>query len=114
MSDAGLILVADVHGLAGRAPDLELLFLTLADGSRAEPGCREYRVLHTDAAGEYVLLSSWVDEAALSAHYTTVHYRFYREQVGPLLARPSDVVVHHLAATVHAVDPNLPDPGMLG
>ncbi|HTA05700.1 MAG TPA: antibiotic biosynthesis monooxygenase, partial [Solirubrobacteraceae bacterium] len=64
--------------------------------------------------GEFVLLSSWADEQALRAHYATSHYRHYREQVGLLLARPSDVVVHHLALTVKALDPNPPDPGELG
>lgn len=42
------------------------------------------------------------------------HYRRYREQVGLLIARPSDVAVHHLETTVHALDPNPPDPGELG
>ena len=69
-----------------------------------------------DAAepGELVLLASWTSEHALSAHYSSAHYRRYRERVGPLLARPSDVVVHHIATTVHALDPNPPDPGELG
>ena len=46
--------------------------------------------------------------------YRTNAYRYYREQVGPLLARPSDVVVHRVAATVHALDPGPPDPAKLG
>lgn len=53
-------------------------------------------------------------ETALREHYDTRHYRHYREQVGLLLARPSDVVVHHVGSTVHALDPNPPDPGLLG
>ena len=61
-----------------------------------------------------MLLSSWTSEAALRTHYTTAHYRRYREHVGPLLARPSDVVIHHIAATVRALDPNPPDPEKLG
>ena len=63
---------------------------------------------------EIVLLISGADESALREHYDTPHYRRYRERVGPLLARPSDVVVHHISATVQAIDPNPPDPGMLG
>lgn len=50
----------------------------------------------------------------LRGHYATPHYRRYRERVGPLLARPSDVLVHRVDTTVHAQDPNPPDPGMLG
>jgi quinol monooxygenase YgiN len=114
MSDPELILVAEVHGRAALMADLRAALGALADGANGESGCIGFRVLSADDPGEFVLLSSWVSEGALRTHYTTAHYRHYREQVGPLLARPSDVVVHLLAATVHALDPNPPDPGKLG
>jgi len=56
-----------------------------------------------------------MDERGRATH--ALHHRplpRYRERVGPLLARPSDIVVHQIAATVRALDPNPPDPGMLG
>jgi quinol monooxygenase YgiN len=111
MSDPGVILVADVHGLVGPGAELRALLAELADGARAEPDCVDYRVLAAEDPGGFVVLAAWTSEPALRAHYDTEHYRRYREQVGPLLARPSDVVVHHVAATVHALDPNPPDPG---
>jgi quinol monooxygenase YgiN len=86
----------------------------LAHGAKGEPGCVSFRVLGADDPGEFVLLASWRCESALRAHYETSHYRRYREYVGLLLARPSDVVIQRLAATVHARDPNPPDPGELG
>lgn len=61
-----------------------------------------------------MLLAEYADDSALRAHYATPHYRRYREQVGPLLAWPSDVSVHHVSTTVHARDPNPPDPRLLG
>jgi quinol monooxygenase YgiN len=114
MSDPGLLVVAELHGLAGRAGELRELLDELAAGSRTEAGCTSFRVFAADEPGEVVLLSGWADEAALQTHYGTVHYRRYRDLVGPLLARSSDVTVHHVSATVHARDPNPPDPGMLG
>jgi quinol monooxygenase YgiN len=114
VSDPERILVAELHGLAGRERELRALLDELATGARDEPGCVSFRVLSAEEPGEFVLLSGWRDEAALSAHYSTPHYRRYREQVGPLLARPSDVVVQHVAATLRALDPNPPDPGELG
>ena len=114
MSDPELILVAEVHGRAGLVAELRALLADVARGSEGEGGCLGFRVLATDDPGEFVLLESWASEDTLRAHYDTPHYRRYREQVGPLLARPSDVVVHHLAATVHVSDPNPPDPGTLG
>jgi len=114
MSDPGLLLVAELHGLVGRQSELHELLDVLADGARGESGCSSFRVLAAEEPGEWVLLAAWRDEAALRAHYATPHYRRYRDAVGPLLARPSDVVVHRLDGTVHALDPNPPDPGMLG
>jgi quinol monooxygenase YgiN len=112
--DPDRLLVAELHGLAGRQADLRALLDDLAAGAREESGCVSFLVLAAEEPGEFVLLSGWSDEQALSAHYSTPHYRRYREQVGPLLARASDVVVHRIAATVRALDPNPPDPGELG
>jgi quinol monooxygenase YgiN len=114
MSDPDLIVVAEVHGRAALIAELRELLSALADGSNGEPGCISYRVLSSDDPGEFVVLASWASEDALREHYGTAHYRYYREQVEALLARPSDVVVHHLAASVHALDPNPPAPGKLG
>jgi quinol monooxygenase YgiN len=114
VSDPEVILVAELHGLAGRQAELRGLLDELAVDARAEPGCVSFRVLAAEGPGELVLLASWTGEPALRAHYDTPHYRRYREQVGPLLARPSDVLVHHVAATVHALDPNPPDAAEFG
>jgi quinol monooxygenase YgiN len=114
VSDPGVLLVADVHGLVGLAAELRDLLTELTRGARGEPECDSFRVLADDDPGEFVILGAWNSEAALRAHYDTPHYRHYRDNVTPLLARPSDVVVHHISATVHALDPNPPDPGLLG
>ena len=110
MSDNERLLVAELHGLTGSLGELEPLLAELASGSREEAGCIGFRVLRGEQPGEFVLLSRWRDEQALATHYATPHYRHYREQVGLLLARPSDVVVHHLSASLLALDPNPPDP----
>jgi quinol monooxygenase YgiN len=114
MRDPELILVADIHGLVGRSAELRTLLTELADQAHDEPDCVSFRVLVAEDPGDFVLLASWTNENALLHHYDTAHYRRYREQVGPMLARPSDVLVHHLSATVRARDPNPPDPGELG
>ena len=114
MGDPDLILVAELHGRAALEAELRAVLSDLAAGADGESGCTSFRVLSAADPGEFVLLASWTSENALRAHYDTPHYRRYRENVGPLLARPSDVIVHHLAATVHALDPNPPDPGKLG
>ena len=108
------IVVAELHGLAGRAGELQSLVAALRDGAAGEPGCVSFRVYSGEQAGDLLILSEWVDDAALQAHYATPHYRRYRDSVSPLLARPSDVLVHHISATVHPIDPAPPDPARLG
>jgi quinol monooxygenase YgiN len=109
-----IMVLADVHGLMGPRQELEEILTTLAQESRGEPGCDGFRVLAAEDPADFVLLSRWRDEEALRHHYTTAHYRRYRDAVGQLLARPSDVTVLHVDRALAAVDPNPPDPGRLG
>lgn len=109
-----VLLVAEMHGRTAFEPQLRALLRELADASNAEPECVGFRVLAAEDPGEFVLLCSWRSETAMRAHYDTSHYRRYHDQVQLLLARPSDVIVHHVSSTVRAVDPNPPDPGLLG
>jgi quinol monooxygenase YgiN len=114
MDAGGVVLVAEVHGQVARMPELRQLVTDLAASARHDPGCRSYHAAFLAEPGECLLVSSWSSEAALRDHYATEAYARYRQEVGPLLTRPSDVVVHHVSATVHARDPNPPDPGLLG
>lgn len=114
MSDPGVLLVGEVHGRTALASQLRELVRELADASHAEPQCTDFRVFVAEEPGELVLIASWSTEEVMREHYGSAHYRHYREQVGPLLARPSDIVVYHVSGTVHARDPNPPDPGLLG
>jgi quinol monooxygenase YgiN len=111
MSDS-TVMLADLHGLAGNIGELRVLLSQLASDTRAEEGCESFRVLDAEEPAGIVVLSSWRDEEAMRAHFKTPHYLRYRAQVGALLAKPSDVVVFHVRETVHALDPNPPDPGL--
>jgi quinol monooxygenase YgiN len=114
MADSQVIMLADLHGLAGRLTELNALLADLAAGSRTEGGCASFRFFPSEDPAGIFLVSIWADQAALRRHYDTAHYRRYRDAVGPLLARPSDVTVYRVSETVHARDPNPPDPGMFG
>jgi quinol monooxygenase YgiN len=114
MSDGGVVLIARVHGQVGRLAELTELLADLAASARRDPGCESYDVAFPDEPGECLLVGTWKSEAALRAHYRTDAYLRYRGRVGELLTRPSDVVVHHVSASVRARDPNPPDPTLLG
>jgi quinol monooxygenase YgiN len=114
MTDPGVILVAELHGLVGRRPELEQLLADLAASARADPACTSYHMASLEGSGEFLLVAGWQDEHALRRHYDSDAYARYRNAVGPLLARPSDVVLHRVSSTIHARDPNPPEPGMFG
>jgi quinol monooxygenase YgiN len=114
MADPSLIVIAEVHGIVDGLAQFDELIAGLVAGSVDEPDCMNFRVLRTDQPGEIVLLSEWASEAGMQAHYSTPHYRYYASEVGPLLVRPSEVVVHHIGATVHPVASATPDPRALG
>jgi quinol monooxygenase YgiN len=114
MSDPRVLVIAEIHGRAGLGNELQSVLAQLARATREEPECVGYRVLGGEEPTQYVLLGSWASEAGLRGHYQTAHYRQYRAAVGALLARASDVVVHHVQETVHALDPDPPDPALFG
>jgi quinol monooxygenase YgiN len=114
MSPGGVVVVAQLHGQVGRLPELRKLLADLAAGARTDRGCTSYHVAFMADPGECLVVSSWDSEDALRAHYRSDAYLRYRGRVGELLTRPSDVVVHHVSTSVHARDPNPPDPTLLG
>ena len=107
-----LTITAEIHGLAGRASELRDLLAEHAGALAAADGCLgagAYGPLGADA-GEYVLSTRWQDEAALRAHYATPEYTRYAENIGALLARPSDVRIDYVEREVRAAADLSQDP----
>jgi quinol monooxygenase YgiN len=103
---------AEIHGLAGRAPELRGLLTeharTMSEAA-GNLGSAAYEPIGGEA-GEFVLDARWRDEDALHAHYATPGYSRYMELVGELLARPSDVEIHHVERSVRATGDRSLDP----
>ncbi len=110
MADARILVVAELHGLAGTAGALDAILTGYADELRRLDGCRDVRLLTAADPAERVLLISWSDESAMRAHFATSAYQRYSRDVSPLLARPSDVRVHHVSTTVHPLPGEPVDP----
>jgi quinol monooxygenase YgiN len=106
-----VVAVGRIHAIAsGRAQLIDLMRRTAA-AARAEPGCRAYDFAEVvDGADEFLVVHEWEDEAALDAHYRGPAYEGYREGVFGLLARPSDLLIHRVAASERPVDAGPMDP----
>jgi quinol monooxygenase YgiN len=106
-----MIAVGHVHAVAAERARLIDLMRRTAAAARAEPGCRSYDFAEiVDGADEFVVVHEWADEAALGAHYRGPAHEAYQEGVFGLLARPSELVIHRVAASEHPVDSGPMDP----
>jgi quinol monooxygenase YgiN len=109
-------ITAEIHGLGGRDADLRELLFEHAAGLAAAEGCLGAVAAAPVGAdpGEYLLEVRWRDEAALRAHYATPEYTRYVENIGELLARPSDVRIAYVDREVRATADLSEDPTRQG
>jgi quinol monooxygenase YgiN len=106
-----VVAVGRVHGIASARAELVALLRRTAASARAEAGCRSYDVAEAlDTADDFLVVHAWDDEAALEAHYRGTAHQAYQHDVFGLLARPSELVIHRVAATERPVDPGPMDP----
>lgn len=110
------VVVARIPGLSGRAGELRTLLTERADAARSEPGCAGYEV--AELVGEpatFLVVETWASAEAMRAHFASPEHATYQHQVDELLARPSAVVVHQVAATTRPAASTSPtDPGRFG
>lgn len=97
----GVVVVGDLDVLVGRRDELlELLAQTQAE-ARRERGCESYAFAEVvGEAGHVVICQEWADAPALEEHYRSSAFAQYQQRVGELLARPSEVRIHHVGQTV--------------
>ncbi len=110
------VVVARIAGLAGRAPELRRLLADRADAVRSEPGCVSYDV--AELLGEpatFLSVQTWTSAEAMREHFASAGHATYQHEVDELLARPSEVVLHEVAATTRPAPSTSPtDPGRFG
>jgi len=110
------VVVAKLAGLTGRAAELRQLLSDRATEVRAEDGCTGYDV--AELVGEpasFLIVQTWTSGQALRAHFSTDDHASYQHAVDELLATPSEVVMHDVAATTHPSASTSPtDPGRFG
>jgi quinol monooxygenase YgiN len=110
------VVIARVFGLAGRADELRRLLGDRALATRAEAGCAGYEVAAlVDEPAGFLVVETWESGEAMRAHFASEAHANYQHQVDELLARPSEAVVHEVAATTRPAPSTSPaDPGRFG
>jgi autoinducer 2-degrading protein len=106
-----IVVIADMFGIAGRRPEL-LTALTQIEREAAEqPGCLRYSVAASVSDPEcIVVVAEWSDQGALEAHYASQAFESFQFALNGLLARPSETVVHTVAASTRPVASGPMDP----
>jgi quinol monooxygenase YgiN len=114
MSDQ--VVIARIAGLAGRTTELRQLLADRAIAARAEPGCAGYEVAELlDDPATFLVLETWTSPEEMRAHFASDAHASYQHQVGALLARPSEVLVHDVASTTRPAPSTSPtDAGRFG
>jgi quinol monooxygenase YgiN len=63
--------------------------LTMAEATRAEPGCLAYRFsFDLDEPDTILIFEEWESGEALDRHFQTEHMRVFRARVADLVAAP--------------------------
>lgn len=110
------VLVVRVAGLSGRFAELRELVADRARVARTEPGCVGYEVAElVDEPATLLVVQTWASGEALRSHFASDAHATYQHRVDELLARPSEVLVHEVAATTRPAPSTSPtDPGRFG
>lgn len=106
-----VVVVGDVYTLVGRRDEVIALLSDTQERARPQPGCVSFSFAEVVGdPGHYVVVEEWSDPAALRTHFTTDAFTSYQENVGELLARPSEVRIHRVSETTRPVDSGPMDP----
>ncbi|HEX4110688.1 MAG TPA: antibiotic biosynthesis monooxygenase [Solirubrobacteraceae bacterium] len=101
-----VLAVADLFGIAGRREEL-LARLSAARADGAE------RYTYAEVLGDpdhFLLVGEWTDQTAMDAHYASAAFAEFQRGLDGLLARPTELNVHVVSATVRPVDSGPMDP----
>ena len=106
-----IVAVADLFGISGRRRELVAALAREQRAATVQPGCLRYAFATTIADPDhFVLISEWRDRTSLDAHYASTEFAGFQFSLNGLLARPSQMTVHSVSATVRPVASGPLDP----
>jgi quinol monooxygenase YgiN len=108
---SSVVVVGDVYAVVARRDEIAALMRDTQARARTEPGCVGFAFAEVvDDPGHYVVVEEWRDDDALATHFASHAFQDYQRRVGELLARPSEVRIHHVSGTTNPVDSGPMDP----
>ena len=95
-----IVVVGRVRTDDSKREDLIRIGTRVAEASRAEEGCIDYRLYEAaDAPNEFVFIEEWRDDAALQAHFATPHIAEFMAAIATAIEWPPDVKFHEVSGT---------------
>lgn len=93
-----LVVIATLTGKPDKRAEIDAALSTAAAASRTEEGCLSYSFCRDlEDADRYVSVETWVDQAALDAHFSTPHLAELLGQAPDLLAGALDIKTYETA-----------------
>jgi quinol monooxygenase YgiN len=100
-----IVVVGRIRTDADRRDALIRIGHTVAQASRAEPGCISYRLYEdTEVPNEFVFVEEWESNEALQRHFATSHIREFLPAIATAIIAPPDVKFHTVASTMDLAD----------
>ena len=90
MSDP-VVVIATVHPLPGRRPEVLDVIAANVPTVHAEEGCEVYAVHTAEDPERVVFVERWSSADALAAHAASAHMAATNERLAPMLAAPTEV-----------------------
>jgi quinol monooxygenase YgiN len=106
-----VLAIADLYGISGRRAELVALLAEAERQAVAQSGCLRYSFAATLADPDrFVLVSEWLDQAAMDGHYGSRAFANFQFALDGLLARPSDMAVYSVSRSARPVGSGPMDP----
>jgi quinol monooxygenase YgiN len=100
-----IVVVGRVRTDAGRRAELVRIGQAVAQASRAEAGCLNYRLYEdTETENDFVFVEEWESTEALQQHFATAHVREFMQAIPATLVAPPDVKFHSIASSMDLAD----------
>lgn len=100
-----IVTVGRVTTDAQRREELVRVGQAVAQASRAEDGCIDYRIYQDmENPDEFVFVEEWESDEALRRHFATSHVAEFMQAITATLAGPPDVKFHTVASSLDLAD----------